>query len=472
MISKKPKSGAEREETKTAARVGRAAMDAAAYFVIFLVFVLVIGSFAAAAAAIRITHFPADGEESRVPSAMTYIIGSKTYRKVLTEKYFVDGVPYLNFSDVVTLCDLSVTGEKGNMTFITPGGETLTLVAGNHSVLVNGNVVTLDGQVLDRDGNLWVPLAFLRDYLVGVNITMDTNRDGKLVLSVVKNDEEAGFLLKSGATIEKIDLGDVPPDQKKQYSDTPIYSFKSDLSSFYPYMDPTDRDQYLKMSSPLTPTGKDNVPTDLVDVINKKSNLSGIQMRLCAEKSLEALFIEMYAAGFTDVTVRTGFRSYEKQQSLYNQYLKNEKYYYRDNYTTTGMMFSEKAYLALGAAYLQENYIDRGVFVLSDEDAARVTKTYTAFPGTSDHQTGLGCDMHNLSVGGPAFAQEAAYKWLCDNAYKFGFVERYPQGKEDVTGFAWEPHHWRFVGQYHAAKMRELGMCLEEYNAWLANNPA
>ena len=65
--------------------------------------------------------------------------------------------------------------------------------------------------------------------------------------------------------------------------------------------------------------------------------------------------------------------------------------------------------------------------------------------------------------GEEAFGSTEAYAWLTANAYKFGFIERFPEGKEKVTGSPAEPSHWRFVGQYHAAAMHESGLCLEEY---------
>lgn len=458
----------QRSSGETGKRLGRAAANGAAYFLIFLAFVFILGGAAAAAFLLGVTHFPQGEDEGKIPAQMTYVIGNTTYKKVLTEKYFVDGEPYLNFSDIITLCDLSVTGEKGDLTFITAGGETLTLVTGNKTALVNGTPVQLGGTVLDRDGNQWVPMKFLAEYMLGVDFELTEDRKENTILSVTRNSEEVGFLLKPDRVIEKIDLDDVPAGKRRQHSDTPIYTFTNDLSSFYPYMDPVDRDAFLRLSAPSSPTGADFVPDDLVDILNKKSGLSGLQLSLCAEKSLEALFIEMYAAGYTDVTVRTGFRTYETQKRYYDNYLYNEKHYYKSNFASTGAWFSPAAYSVLGAQYLQENYISRGTTVLSDSDAARVTKSYSAAPGTSDHQTGLGVDMHNLTSGSVEFAEEDVYLWLIDNAYKFGFVERYPKDKTEITGFSWEPYHWRFVGQYHAAKMRSLGLCLEEYAEYAA----
>ena len=56
-----------------------------------------------------------------------------------------------------------------------------------------------------------------------------------------------------------------------------------------------------------------------------------------------------------------------------------------------------------------------------------------------------------------------AYLWLKENSWKFGFVLRYPEGKEDITGNLPEPWHFRYVGRHHAAEMYRSGLCLEEY---------
>ncbi|MBQ5389726.1 MAG: M15 family metallopeptidase, partial [Clostridia bacterium] len=154
-----------------------------------------------------------------------------------------------------------------------------------------------------------------------------------------------------------------------------------------------------------------------------------------AEKALQALYIEMRAAGYTDVSVTSGYRSYDKQEYLYNLYTDRE--------------------------------MKAGI---SREEAQKIVDTYSARPGTSEHQTGLCCDMHNLGSASQKFAKQEVYTWLIENCYKFGFILRFPEGKEDITGYDFEPWHYRFVGRFHASEMHRLGMCLEEYVAYLAEN--
>lgn len=114
----------------------------------------------------------------------------------------------------------------------------------------------------------------------------------------------------------------------------------------------------------------------------------------------------------------SGFRSYDYQAMLYNKYKK------------------------------------------IDENADK----YSAKPGHSEHQTGLAIDLVNTeSVNIKKFIKE--FKWLDENAYKYGFILRYPKNKEHVTGYQYEPWHYRYVGKALAEKLYNNGdwITLEEF---------
>ena len=126
----------------------------------------------------------------------------------------------------------------------------------------------------------------------------------------------------------------------------------------------------------------------------------------------------------------SAYRSIEKQQQLFDR--------------------SQQAYMAQG---------------MSEEEAYAKTATETAIPGTSEHQTGLAADIvtptyQMLDAG---FADTPAGQWLSEHATEYGFVLRYPQDKQEVTGIIYESWHYRFVGKTHAKLMKESGLCLEEY---------
>lgn len=90
-------------------------------------------------------------------------------------------------------------------------------------------------------------------------------------------------------------------------------------------------------------------------------------------------------------------------------------------------------------------------------------------PGHSEHHTGLAVDFNNVARD---FENTDAYAWLMENAEKYGFVERYPADKEEITGIDYECWHFRYVGRDNAVAMNELGMCLEEYVLYLKNQQA
>ena len=85
-----------------------------------------------------------------------------------------------------------------------------------------------------------------------------------------------------------------------------------------------------------------------------------------------------------------------------------------------------------------------------------------AKPGTSEHQSGLAFDVTTRHDGG-GFEETEQFRWLSENCWEFGFILRYPKGKEDITGFPYEPWHYRYVGVKIAQEIHENGWTLEEY---------
>ncbi|MDC3413555.1 M15 family metallopeptidase [Aquibacillus sp. 3ASR75-11] len=146
------------------------------------------------------------------------------------------------------------------------------------------------------------------------------------------------------------------------------------------------------------------------------------QLRQEAAKALEALFAGAEQDG-VDLVAASGFRSYQRQKEIYNY-----------NVQTRGKEEADK---------------------------------FSARPGTSEHQTGLAMDVTSAEA---AFALEQTFKqtkagsWLSENAYRFGFVIRYPEGKSEITGYSYEPWHIRYVGDKTIAKeMYNQNLTLEEY---------
>ncbi|MCI8484625.1 MAG: M15 family metallopeptidase [Lachnospiraceae bacterium] len=105
------------------------------------------------------------------------------------------------------------------------------------------------------------------------------------------------------------------------------------------------------------------------------------------------------------------------------------------------------------------------------ENGRAFTEKYVAFPDCSEHQTGLAMDLAEHRPEIDFICPEFPYDGICqsfrERAAEFGFVERYQEEKQSVTGIGAEPWHFRYVGIPHGELMQEQGMALEEYIEWL-----
>lgn len=169
----------------------------------------------------------------------------------------------------------------------------------------------------------------------------------------------------------------------------------------------------------------DYKPADLVDDPNLPFIFSGKdEKRLLRKEAAEALE-KLFSAAKKDNIFLAGvsaYRSAQTQQGLFNSYVQ-----------------------------------------IQGEAEAR---KYSAVPGYSEHQTGLAIDVSGSSGACAVencFGDTPEAKWLADHSHEYGFIIRYPQGKESITGYAYEPWHLRYVGQAIAKKIHDQGITLEEY---------
>ena len=122
---------------------------------------------------------------------------------------------------------------------------------------------------------------------------------------------------------------------------------------------------------------------------------------------------------------------------------------------------------------VQDRMDNRG---MSYDDAYADTLAEVALPGESEHNAGLALDImceEYQSMDDDGFENTDAFRWLDGHAAEYGFILRYPKGKQDVTGIIYEPWHYRFVGLYYANEIKKSGLCLEEYfeeQGWLDEN--
>ncbi len=157
-----------------------------------------------------------------------------------------------------------------------------------------------------------------------------------------------------------------------------------------------------------------------------------VKTKVCRGKEISSLAAENLEKMISDAKkegislwISSGYRSIELQTKLFNRQVAREK--------------------------------SKG---LSEEEAKKKASTVVARPGTSEHNTGLAVDFNGVEDD---FYKTKEYKWLIENAHKYGFIERYKKEWQKVTGVIYEPWHFRYVGEYHAQKINESEMCLEEY---------
>ncbi|MCU7200267.1 D-alanyl-D-alanine carboxypeptidase family protein, partial [Turicibacter sp. H121] len=168
------------------------------------------------------------------------------------------------------------------------------------------------------------------------------------------------------------------------------------------------------------------VPNDLVllDVPlynNSSSNLANY-MRSEAAVALKKMFNAAKAEKGYKLVARSGYRSYKTQESLYNNYVSNK-----------GQVWAD---------------------------------TYSARPGHSEHQTGLAIDITSPTVNNSlsdSFGTTAEGKWVAQNAHRFGYILRYPQGRKSEVGYEYEPWHLRYVGVEIATEIYNSGLIYEDY---------
>lgn len=210
----------------------------------------------------------------------------------------------------------------------------------------------------------------------------------------------------------------------------PTYNYAIDLSDEEISCIEAGTDgEFLALVNKTHLLASDYVPDNLVEARDTRTDREKKKLVYTAEVALHAFLKEAAYYGYDDITVTSAYRSYSEQKYWFNYYVQQE-------------MASGKDKASAEAA----------------------AATYSAYPGTSEHQTGLCVDMHNLPSASQTFGSTEAAKWLAANAHRFGFILRFPSDKEEITTYMWEPWHFRFVGVYHATRIYEQGLCLEEYH--------
>ena len=205
------------------------------------------------------------------------------------------------------------------------------------------------------------------------------------------------------------------------------YQTQVDESILTTGLDPT----YLYLANKQNPVDENYDPGTLVKLALPYAS-GDKQLEERTAQALYAMMDEMRAAGISDVYVTSAYRSFSYQQYLYNKYIADEE--------------------------------SRGY---SHEEAVERAGRYSAPPGYSEHQTGFVVDFMTSTMTDldESFERTAAFGWLSENCYRFGFILRYPKSDDKIaiTGYDYEPWHYRFVGREAATEIMKRGITLEEF---------
>lgn len=186
------------------------------------------------------------------------------------------------------------------------------------------------------------------------------------------------------------------------------YDFYTNINTLHNYLDITTLvNKYNKLP--------DNYEIDDLVTLDKEYSKRGEKVREVIYKDLKAMFDKAKEDGLK-LNVVSGFRTNDKQNTLFTNSVKN-------------------------------NGLEHALL-------------YSAKSGHSEHQLGLAIDINSVNE---SFKDTEEYKWLINNSYKYGFIERYKKGKENITGFAYEPWHYRYVGIDTATKIYTENITYEEY---------
>ena len=161
----------------------------------------------------------------------------------------------------------------------------------------------------------------------------------------------------------------------------------------------------------------DYVPNHL-ETINSKYSSGSRMLVQDAKVAFERMAADASLEGFT-IRAMSAYRSYQYQETLYQGYVK--------------------------------------------QDGKEKADTYSARPGFSEHQTGLVVDVDNGEIPYTRFEEAKEFHWMMERAVDYGFILRYPKGKEHITGYTYESWHYRYVGREVAKKMKELDLTFDEY---------
>lgn len=387
-------------------------------------------------------------DSSDVSRAVRYNYFDTSSVRAQKNTAYRDGSLCVDFTALADSLGFYTVGNASGLKYVIPHGESapeyIKFTPDSPIAVVNGTPLTLSAPASYSGQSLWVSADIMECFSSGIDFKVVNSGKVEIRRITVKDEEGKDVLGDDDKPIyEEIKLRYAPMTEMSAEGLAGLFDvgsslsvgngsdveFMSDLSAYEEYMDPSDSSDFLMLVNKNNKADESYEPSDLVDITDADGKAGDGKMRLYAAKALEAMLIEMRAAGYDDVTVLDAYRSYGAQKEMFDSYVKSEM-------------------------------ANRGC---TEDEARDAVLGYFAEAGTDEHQTGLAIDICSTPAKSADFAKEKSYLWLKDNSWKFGYILRYPEDKTEVTGRSFEPWHYRYVGRYAAEKMHGYGQCLEEY---------
>lgn len=372
---------------------------------------------------------------------ISVLFGEEKAQSIEYDDWVRQDIFYFDLLSFADKMDLTVSGNGKRFCFTAKDGSYLSVENGESYAFINSVRVLMEVKTVSQkktepasaivsQNRCLVPYSFLAEAISdGFSLKLNSKTNTlriRPILNVTDGKTENAVPTELHFSADLFEKVVFPTDKK---NDESKYHYSIDIE---PYL-ASITSEHLVLANKTHALGSDYLPDRLTKLTC--ATAGGRDYYLCADaaNALNAMMAAMTADGITDIYVTSAYRSYAYQENLYEGYVKK--------------------HMAQG---------------MSREEAEATASTYSSRPGESEHQTGLCLDFTSKEMGGALnqkFENTDAFTWLSENAWQYGFILRYPKSEEqiDITGYDYEPWHYRFVGRYAATEIHEGNLTLEEY---------
>ena len=334
----------------------------------------------------------------------TYIYGDYE-QSINTELCFNGEIQFIDMNALANYCGF----DKEEVNYVATFSVNNTYISFENDskiAIINGIKKEMPDKAQIKNGYCLIPLSTANEILYGIEITSEDKS------SSIKKSSQNMYIIEKNLKAE----------------------YLIDASTYLEYINSNDEYIHILVNkqNPIDATFEaENLVEISNEYLHSYKHKSVVELQETALKAIEFMMQNMRAEGITDIYIQSAHRTYDYQNYLFNKYIQDE--------------------MSSG---------------LSQEKAEEKVLTYSSRPGESEHHTGLCVDFTTNSINGAVddvFESTEAFTWLKANAWKYGFILRYPEDKTAITGYSYESWHYRFVGLEVASIMHQTGLCYEEY---------